>query len=160
MFELRPYSCPCQRPAVLVPKLAKRSCPQFGAGVYTIWHRDGRFIYVGISGRNITTDTAPRNRPHGLHTRLNSHFSGRRSGDQFCVYVADYLVLGSLKANEIENVSTGRHQLDAYVRQYIHANLGYRFVILPDGKTACDIERTIKAGAWEYGKPLLNPTGR
>jgi hypothetical protein len=70
--------------------------PQFGAGVYTIWHRDGRFIYVGMSGRNITTDTAPRNRPHGLHTRLNSHFSGRRSGDQFCVYVADYLVLGSL----------------------------------------------------------------
>jgi len=22
--------------------------PRFGAGVYTTWHRDGRFIYVGM----------------------------------------------------------------------------------------------------------------
>ena len=28
--------------------------PVFGAGVYTIWHHDGRFIYVGMSGRGIT----------------------------------------------------------------------------------------------------------
>jgi hypothetical protein len=28
--------------------------PRFSAGVYTIWHRDGRFIYVGMSGRGIT----------------------------------------------------------------------------------------------------------
>ncbi len=26
------------------------SVPAFGAGVYTIWHNDGRFIYVGMSG--------------------------------------------------------------------------------------------------------------
>jgi hypothetical protein len=25
--------------------------PRFGAGVYTIWHVDGRFICVGMSGR-------------------------------------------------------------------------------------------------------------
>jgi hypothetical protein len=31
-----------------------RSVPTFGAGVYTIWHNDGRFIYVGMSGRGIT----------------------------------------------------------------------------------------------------------
>ena len=24
--------------------------PTFGAGVYTIWHKDGRFVYVGMSG--------------------------------------------------------------------------------------------------------------
>ncbi len=33
------------------------SVPRFGAGVYTIWHDDGRFIYVGMSGRGITADT-------------------------------------------------------------------------------------------------------
>ena len=26
------------------------SVPTFGAGVYTIWNNDGRFIYVGMSG--------------------------------------------------------------------------------------------------------------
>jgi hypothetical protein len=51
--------------------------PRFGAGVYTIWHRDGRFIYVGMSGRRITTATSPRNSPHGLYTRLHSHWGGR-----------------------------------------------------------------------------------
>jgi hypothetical protein len=62
-------------------------------------------------------DTAPRNKPFGLHTRLHSHFSGRRSGDQLCVYVADRLVLENLTANDIENISGGRHQMDAHVRQ-------------------------------------------
>ena len=44
--------------------------PVFGAGVYTIWHHDGRFIYVGMSGRGITADTARRTTPQGNYTRL------------------------------------------------------------------------------------------
>jgi hypothetical protein len=52
----------------------------FGAGVYTIWHNDGRFIYVGMSGRGITDKTIQRNTPQGIYTRLQSHASGRRSG--------------------------------------------------------------------------------
>jgi hypothetical protein len=67
------------------------SIPTFGAGVYTIWNNDGRFIYVGMSGRGITAETNRRNTPRGIYTRLQSHASGRRSGDQFCVYVADLL---------------------------------------------------------------------
>ena len=31
--------------------------PTFGAGVYTIWHKDGHFIYVGMSGREMNADT-------------------------------------------------------------------------------------------------------
>jgi len=97
--------------------------PIFGAGVYTIWDAHGRFIYVGMSGRSITSATRPRNTPHGLYTRLHSHASGRRSGDQFCVYVADRLVLPSLSAEEIQAIASGRHQMDAFVRRYIHAHL-------------------------------------
>jgi hypothetical protein len=55
--------------------------PTFGAGVYTIWHNEGRFIYVGMSGRGLTADTIRRNKPQGIYTRLKSHASGRRSGD-------------------------------------------------------------------------------
>jgi hypothetical protein len=47
--------------------------------------------------------------------------------------------------------------MDALVRNYIHENLSYRFVILPDGKAAYEFEAAIKAGKWELGRPLLNP---
>ena len=69
---------------------------------------------------------------------------------------ADRLVLASLSPADIEDVSAGRHQMDAHVRQYIHENLGYRFVILPDGKAAREVEQLIKNGGWTQGKPLLN----
>ena len=131
--------------------------PIFGAGVYTIWHNDGRFIYVGMSGRGITAETARRNTPQGIYTRLQSHASGRRSGDQFCVYVADRLVLPMLSLDDITAIASGRHQMDVFVRRYIHENLCYRFVMLPDGATAYALEAAIKGGKWEHGRPLLNP---
>ena len=131
--------------------------PRFGAGVYTIWHDDGRFIYVGMSGRGITSDSKPRNSPHGLYTRLRSHGAGRRSGDQFCVYVADRLVLPNLTPRDIEDVVAGRHQMDAHIRAYVHKHLGYRFAVLPDGIGALALEASIKNGALPHGKPMLNP---
>jgi hypothetical protein len=131
--------------------------PRFGAGVYTIWDEDGRFIYVGMSGRGITAETARRNTPQGIYTRLGSHASGRRSGDQFCVYVADRLVLPILTPDDIEAIGSGRRQMDAFVRRYIHEHLRYRFGTQPDGAAAYAIEAAIKSGRWEYGRPLLNP---
>ena len=133
------------------------SVPTFGAGVYTIWHTDGRFIYVGMSGRGITINTDRRSKPHGIYTRLHSHASGRRSGDQFCVYVADRLVLPMLSAEEITSIASGRHHFDAFVRQYIHENLRYRFIVLPTGAEAYSVETAIKRGGLEQGRPLLNP---
>jgi hypothetical protein len=135
------------------------SVPAFGAGVYTIWHGDGRFIYVGMSGRGIAAETIRRNTPHGIYTRLRSHASGRRSGDQFCVYVADRLVLPALSQQDIAAIASGRHHMDAFVRRYIHENLSYRFVIVPDGAAAYTVEAAIKNGQWEHGRPLLNPGG-
>jgi hypothetical protein len=133
--------------------------PTFGAGIYTIWHKDGRFVYVGMSGRGITSETVPRNTPHGIYTRMQSHASGRRSGDQFCVYVADRLVLPALSQEDIGAIASGRHQMDAFVRRYIHENLSYRFVLVPDGSAAYAAEKLIKQGEWEHGRPLLNPGG-
>jgi hypothetical protein len=134
------------------------SVPTFGAGVYTIWHNDTRLIYVGMSGRGITAETKRRNTPQGLYTRLKSHASGRRSGDQFCVYVADRLVLPILSHDDITAIASGRHFMDAFVRRYIRENLCYRFAMLPDGAAAYAVEAAIKNGAWEHGCPLLNPT--
>jgi hypothetical protein len=133
--------------------------PTFGAGVYTIWHNDGRLIYVGMSGRGITADTVHRGTPQGIYTRLKSHASGRRSGDQFCVYVADRLVLPDLSHDDITAIGSGRHQMDAFVRRYIHENLKYRFVVLSDAAAAYAVEKAIKTGAWGHSRPLLNPGG-
>jgi hypothetical protein len=134
--------------------------PSFGAGVYTIWHRDGRFVYVGMSGRGISKSSVPRNSRHGIYTRLHSHASGRRSGDQFCVYVADRFVLPTLTPDVIAAIASGRHQMDALVRRYIHDHLLYRYVIVQDGRVALSIEAAIKAGTWDRGRPILNPGKR
>jgi hypothetical protein len=45
------------------------------------------------------------------------------------------------------------------VRQYIHENLGYRFILVPDAPAVYAVEKTIKRGEWEHGRPLLNPRG-
>src|SRR4029077_18223680 len=144
-------------PAYLFADWPNIAVSTFGAGVYTIWHSDGRFIYVGMSGRGMTTDTIRRNKPQGIYTRLQSHASGRRSGDQFCVYVADRLFLSPFFQDEITPIASGRHQMDAFVRRYIHENLCYRFVMLPDGAAAYAVEAAIKSGEWAHGRPFLNP---
>lgn len=134
-----------------------KSVPNFGASIYTIWNTDARFIYVGMSGRSITAGMPIHNRPHGLVTRLKSHAQGRRSGDQFCVYVADRFVLSALTSDDIAGIASGRHSMDAYTRKYIHEHLGYRFLLCGNGKEAMEIERQIRRGEWVQGKPLLNP---
>ena len=95
----------------------------------------------GCLDEKLLPETARRNNAQGIYTRLQSHASGRRSGDQFCVYVADRLVLPALSQEDITAIASGRHQMDAFVRRYIHENLKYRFVILPDGAAAYTIER-------------------
>jgi hypothetical protein len=73
------------------------------------------------------------------------------------VYVADRLVLPTLSSVDFEAISSGQHQMDAFVRRYIHQNLRYRFQMAPDGTAAYRIEATIENGDWGHGRPLLNP---
>jgi hypothetical protein len=46
-------------------------------------------------------------------------WGGRRSGDQFCVYVADRFVLPTLKHEDIAAIASGRHDMDAFVRRFM-----------------------------------------
>jgi hypothetical protein len=73
------------------------------------------------------------------------------------VYVADRLVLPTLSPDHIAAISSGEHQMDAFIRRYIHESLRYRYLMLPDGATAFRYEATIKLGNWPHGRPLLNP---
>ena len=104
--------------------------PGSGAGIYTVWDDDGGLVYAGIAGRN------PAGK--GLASRLRSHASGRRSGDQFCVYVADHYVLPELTREQIEAIRDSRLSMDALVRDKIRAAFGFRFVVAEDYATRSD----------------------
>lgn len=120
--------------------------------MYTIWSRGG---YVGMSRQSFIAGIAG-NGEAGPWGRLNSHASGRRSGDQFCVYVSDRLVLPTLH-NRIHEIADGSLSLDTATREYIRGNLGFRWVAMDNGKTAFEAERRLQRGEGLCGKPLLNP---
>jgi hypothetical protein len=122
--------------------------PRTGAGVYTIWDDDGRLVYVGIAGRNITGK--------GLYGRLKSHYQGRRSGDQFCVYVGDRYVLPALEAEQREAIGAGTLSMDQKIRDYVRAHFSFRYVEVHDYGTAMSLENAVKAGNLGAA-PYLNP---
>jgi hypothetical protein len=130
-----------------------RDLPKVAIGLYTVWRGD-EFIYVGMAGRSTPSKLSERQAggsTSGLRSRLRSHASGRRSGDQFCVYVADKIL-----------AAAGHPVSDDFVRDYVCQHLSYRFYAFEsltheDQATARRVERTIQSGATPLGLPLLNP---
>ena len=139
-----------------------RALPDVAAGVYSIWDQD-QLVYVGMSGRGATRGLLAakqlEGKRFGLYTRLASHASGRRSGDQFCVYVADQLVLPRLSADQIDAIGRRELRFDNLVKEYIHDNLEFGFVEADDGEMARESENMGRSGVLGQ-KPLLNPTKR
>src|SRR3954471_12229844 len=119
--------------------------PSSGAGVYTIWDEQSSLVYVGIAGRNPAGT--------GLASRLRSHASGRRSGDQFCVYVADHYVLSELSREQIKAIRDSQLSMDSLVRDKIHADFGFRFIVVDDYRAALRVESEIKGGRLSAGRP-------
>jgi hypothetical protein len=137
-----------------------QAVPKVAAGVYTIWDH-GRFIYVGMAGRGLAAEDidAPDEpvKAKGLLNRLNSHAIGRRSGDQFCVYVCDRFIVPHLSGEQQGQVADGGLSLDALTRQYIRERYEFCFVTTSDGGEALALEREVQRGALSAGKPFLNP---
>lgn len=136
------------------------SVPKVAAGVYTIWDA-ARLIYVGMAGRSMRADEidSPDEpvKAKGLWTRLKSHASGRRSADQFCVYVCDRFVVPALSVDQQAQIAEGRLALDKLTRDLIRDRYAYRFAPTSDGAAAFALEREIQRGALNAGKPFLNP---
>jgi hypothetical protein len=137
--------------------------PNGRIGVYTVW-RDDQLVYVGMAGRAIGPGTADSEaasgRLKGIRSRLASHASGRRSGDQFCVYVLDRLILPTLSREQIDGAARGQFSLDGLTRQLIRQSLSYRFALLNDAATARAVERQIQREGLTGQPPLLNPLRR
>jgi hypothetical protein len=134
--------------------------PNGRIGVYTVW-QDDRLVYVGMAGRALIPGGAvaesPSGRPTGIRSRLASHASGRRSGDQFCVYVFDRLILPTLSREQIDDAARAQLSLDRLTRQLIRQSLSYRFTLLEDAATARAVERQIQREGLVGQPPFLNP---
>ena len=135
--------------------------PRRAAGVYTIWRQE-EFIYVGMSGRGAKAEdfvAGPglQDEAKWLWTRLGSHASGRRSGDQFNVYICDRFVIPALSPDQMRGIGQGELLLDQMTKDFIRRHLSYRFVVYPSGAEALAAERDVRAGQSSAGRPYLNP---
>ncbi len=101
--------------------------PAVAAGVYAIWESE-TLIYCGMSGREV--EKAGDKSRYGLVTRLHSHASGRLSGDQFCVYVANRLVIPLLRPEQLAQFASGELNLDRLTKAYVHERLEYQYAIV------------------------------
>ncbi len=96
----------------------------------------------------------------GLRDRLDSHASGRRSGDQFCIYLCDRLVVPSLTRNQLQSSGDGTLLLDALTKRFVHDYLTYAYTVTDDGAEALQFEREIQRDGLDGELPRLNPRRR
>jgi hypothetical protein len=132
--------------------------PLASYGVYTIW-KDTQFIYVGIAGRRLDL-IVHHVKMKGLKDRLESHWRGRRSGDQFAVYVFDRFVVPTLTEQQKRQFESGELEGDSLTRSFIQKHFCYRFARTDSYKEAWAIEVHMAKGLTSAGLPRLNPYQR
>ncbi|KZZ78037.1 hypothetical protein A3765_08455 [Oleiphilus sp. HI0130] len=110
-----------------------------------------------MSGRQIEKAKPNGSKKIGLITRLNSHASGRLSGDQFCVYVANRLVIPELSPTDLPKFASGELKLDALTKSFIHDHLEYQYIIAQTSSEAYAIEKQARKGELFGQRPILNP---
>lgn len=130
--------------------------PVVSAGVYAIWN-DNQLVYCGMSGRELDKAIASGKKKYGLINRLNSHASGRLSGDQFCVYVANRLVIPCLTQEDLPKFASGELRLDHLTKEFIHQHLDYQYLLVATSAEAYAIEERARRGEVFDQKPFLNP---
>jgi len=133
-----------------------KDIPMVTAGVYAIWNQE-QLIYCGMSGREIEKAIESGKKKFGLYTRLNAHASGRLSGDQFCVYIANRLVIPNLTTDDLPKFASGEYKLDGMTKTYIHEHLEYQFMITESSKETYALEDDARRGLVFGVKPYLNP---
>lgn len=131
--------------------------PLITAGLYVIWD-DKQLIYCGMSGREIEKyKYSNSKKKYGLINRLNSHASGRLSGDQFCVYVANKSVIPSLEPELLEQFRDGTMNLDRLTKRYVHDRLEYQYALVESSAEAFAAENLCRNATVFGVKPYLNP---
>jgi predicted GIY-YIG superfamily endonuclease len=119
-----------------------REIPKGKPGAYLIY-QSSKWIYIGMTFKN-------------LQSRLNQHASGRRSGDQFCVYLGDRLVMPKLGIDQMKDLFSGELSLDHEIKKFVRSQLSYRYLLVKDDPTARTLEAHGLQVAKGQGAELLN----
>ena len=130
----------------------RRHIPNKGSIIYSVWDKEEKFTYIGISGLQKSLEK------RSPLSRMISHASGRRSGDQFCIYIHDFYVIPKLINEGEYTPSIG--VLDKLTKEFIHNNLFYRFVgfeTYNSDEIVRSLENQIKSGVLGIS-PILNGT--
>jgi hypothetical protein len=61
----------------------------------------------GAQREDVVADSGQNSQAKSLWTRLNSHASGRRAGDQFNVYICDRFIVPALTAVQQRDTGAG-----------------------------------------------------
>lgn len=131
--------------------------PLITAGVYVIWDSK-RLVYCGMSGREIEKyKQSNSKKKYGLINRLHSHASGRLSGDQFCVYVANRIVIPSLDPELLKQFRDGSINLDKLTKKYVNEHLEYQYALVESSAAAFAAENLCRNGTVFGVQPYLNP---
>ena len=104
-----------------------KEVPKGKPGVYLIYQVND-LKYVGMASAN-------------LYGRLNQHARGKRSGDQFCVYVGDRMVMPKLGIDQMKGVFSGEYSLDDAIKEFVRSQLSYRYLLVTDDPTARALEK-------------------
>ena len=107
-----------------------------------------------MSGKDI--EKKQQKRKYGLVTRLSSHASGRLSGDQMNVYVANRFVVPEIDAAQQVKFAAGTLRLDTLTRQYIHEHFEYQYLVVKHSAEAYALERLCQCGYVFEQRPYLN----
>ena len=127
--------------------------PSFGLIIYSVFLDRSEYIYVGIgglSGKSVQ-DRNPR-------SRIIQHAQGRRSGDQFCIYIQDFYVIPELIGSKY---TPKKGYLDLLTKQFIQSRLTYRYLVVQtddSDQVVRKLEREMQRDQYGYGVPLLNGT--
>ena len=116
-----------QQPVHRFADWPNKEVPKGKPGIYLIYQGND-LKYIGMSFKN-------------LQGRLSQHASGTRSGDKFCVYVGDRLVMPKLGIDQMKGVFSGEYSLDDAIKAFVRSQLSYRYLVVADDPTARALEK-------------------
>ena len=127
--------------------------PSFGSIIYTVFLDRSEYIYVGIGG--LSGKSAKERNPR---SRIIQHAQGRRSGDQFCIYIQDFYVIPSIINSQY---TPKKGYLDMLTKEFIQKRLSYRYLVVQSDdsdKIVRRLERELQNNEHGFGVPKLNGT--
>lgn len=125
--------------------------PEYGSIIYTVFLDQKEFIYVGIGG--LSGKSVKERNPR---SRIIQHAQGRRSGDQFCIYIQDFYVIPTIINKSYE---PKKGYLDTLTKEFIQSRLTYRYLVDQtddSDKVVRRLEREIQNNDHGHGVPKLN----